>query len=78
MFPPTQFTRSTQLPLIPIANLFDLNEASWQNVTKEAMENTEFDADGEDGGIDVDDMTRSPRHFWQRTIYAEENLCKIL
>ena len=65
IFPPTQFTR---LPLIPIANLFDFDEASWQKVTKEAMENTfdqelelfellDLDADGEDAGIDVDDMT---------------------
>ena len=51
---------------MPIAaNFFDFNEVSWQKATKEAMENTfdpelelfEFDVDGEDAGIDIDDMT---------------------
>ena len=57
-------TNSTH-KIIPIMNL--LNEASWQKVIKEAMENMfdqelelfelpDLDADGEDAGIDVDDI----------------------
>jgi hypothetical protein len=65
MLPPTQLAR---LPLIPIADLFDFNESHWQEIITAAMKNTfdeelelfellDLDADGEDAGIDVDDMT---------------------
>ena len=65
---------STQLPLIPLTNLFDFTNQHWLSIVRQAQESTfdkelefyellDLDADGEEEQIDIDDSTEQILSF---------------